>query len=123
MPDTACPPCLKWHVRGAQFELYSSRVAEFEVYGRRSHPRSDGPDYARGLNASAWQLLGRFSAANAKGTQVALPHRAMPNMYTCAVSAPFFPSCCCHVARLGTRLLCAGAASVVACGYGVSYVP
>ena len=55
-----------------QFELYSSRVAEFEVYGRQNHPRSDGPDYARGLNSSAWQLLGRFTAANTKGTQVAL---------------------------------------------------
>lgn len=55
----------------AQFELYSSRVAEFEVYGRQNHPRSDGPDYARGLNSSAWQLLGRFTAANMKGTQVA----------------------------------------------------
>ena len=97
--DIACPPCLKWHVRAAQFELYSSRVAEFEVYGRRSHPRSDGPDYARGLNASAWQLLGRFTAANAKGTQVALPHTMTPLVHYVLVSAPLFSLCCCQKKR------------------------
>ena len=56
----------------AQFELYSSRVAEFEVYGRQNHPRADGPDYARGLNSTAWQLLGRYTTANTKGTQVTI---------------------------------------------------
>ena len=54
----------------AQWELYSSRVREFEALGRQNHPRTDGGDYARALNASAWQLLGRFTAANTKGTQV-----------------------------------------------------
>lgn len=55
---------------GVQYELYSSRVRDFELYGRQSHPRSDGSDYARNLNASSWELLGQFTAANVKGTQV-----------------------------------------------------
>ena len=53
-----------------QFELYSSRVREFEVLGRQSHPRVDGADYAKSLTALAWQPLGRFTAANVKGVQV-----------------------------------------------------
>ena len=53
-----------------QDELYSSRVKDFEVFGRQSHPRAEGSDYGAHLNASAWQLLGRFTAANTKGTQV-----------------------------------------------------
>ncbi len=53
-----------------QDELYSSRVKGFEVYGRQSHPRAEGSDYGAHLNASAWQRLGRFTAANTKGTQV-----------------------------------------------------
>ena len=53
-----------------QDELYSSRVKDFEVYGRQSHPRAEGSDYGAHLNASAWQLLSRFTAANTKGTQV-----------------------------------------------------
>ena len=57
-------------MRAAQFELYSSRVRDFEVLGRQSHPRADGSDYAKRLNASSWQPLGRFTAANVKGMQV-----------------------------------------------------
>ncbi|KAK9841003.1 hypothetical protein WJX81_005028 [Elliptochloris bilobata] len=56
-------------VRLAQFELYSSRVRDLKVLGRQSHPRADGSDYAKGLNASSWQPLGRFTAANVKGVQ------------------------------------------------------
>lgn len=40
--------------------------------GRQSHPRAEGSDYAKSLNSSAWQLLGRFNASNAKGSQVIL---------------------------------------------------
>lgn len=57
-----------------QYELYSSRVRDFEVYGRQSHPRTDGSDYSRHLNSSSWQLIGKFTAGNLKGTQV---HRAL----------------------------------------------
>ncbi len=53
-----------------QDELYSSRIRDFELYGRQNHPRAEGPDYGSHLNASAWQLLGAFTAANTKGTQV-----------------------------------------------------
>lgn len=53
----------------AQYELYSSRVQEFEVRGRQSHPRTDNMDTAKGLNSTAWKLLGRFTAEKAKGTQ------------------------------------------------------
>ena len=53
-----------------QDELYSSRIRVFAVYGRQNHPRAEGPDYGSHLNASAWQLLGNFTAANTKGTQV-----------------------------------------------------
>ena len=61
------PQYLSFHM---QDELYSSRVKDFEVFGRQSHPRAEGLDYGAHLNASAWQLLGRFTAANTKGTQV-----------------------------------------------------
>ena len=49
----------------AQFELYSARVREFEVWGRQSHPRTDGfgSEYARTLNSTQWQLLGNFTGA------------------------------------------------------------
>ena len=53
-----------------QNELYSSRMKEFEVRGRQSHPRTEGSDYSKHLNSSHWQLLGRFEASNVKGTQV-----------------------------------------------------
>ena len=59
-----------------QFELYSSRVHEFEVRGRQNHPRHDGIDYAKGLYSSQWRLLGRYEAANTKGTQVRFLHAA-----------------------------------------------
>lgn len=65
----------------SQDELYSSRVKDFELRGRQTHPRSEGTDYTRGLNSTQWKLLGQFRAAKMKGTQVcpckcasALPH-------------------------------------------------
>lgn len=85
--------CLKGtHRAAAQFELYSSRVRDFEVRGRQSHPRADGADYARGLAAPAWRLLGRFAAANVKGVQArAAPGDAPPPAEAvfagCALSA------------------------------------
>ena len=53
----------------SQFELYSSRVKDFQLRARLKHPRSDGPDYAKSLDSPNWQLLGNFTAAKAKGTQ------------------------------------------------------
>lgn len=61
-----------------QDELYSSRIRGFEVFGRQSHPRAEGPDYGNHLDASAWQLLGNFTAANTKGTQVLKPFGRLP---------------------------------------------
>lgn len=55
--------------RAPQFELYSSRVKEFEVRGRQSHPRTDGVEYSRGLDSPAWKLLGNYTAEKTKGTQ------------------------------------------------------
>ena len=54
-----------------QYELYSSRVKQFELYGRRSHPRTDGVagDYARSLNSTLWHLMGNFTAETGKGAQ------------------------------------------------------
>ncbi|CAL8467008.1 g6544 [Coccomyxa elongata] len=56
-------------IKLSQYELYSSRVRDFEVYGRQSHPRTDGSDYSRHLHSSSWQLIGKFTAGNVKGTQ------------------------------------------------------
>eukprot|EP00891_Asterochloris_glomerata_P001172 jgi/Astpho2/1172/fgenesh1_pg.00021_%23_20_t len=53
----------------SQDELYSSRVKDFELRGRQTHPRSEGTDYTRGLNSTQWKLLGQFRAAKMKGTQ------------------------------------------------------
>jgi hypothetical protein len=55
-------------------EMYSSRVRDFSVKGRQSHPKRDGQggDYTLGLNSSAWQLIGTFTAANVKGAQTFL---------------------------------------------------
>lgn len=50
-------------------EMYSSRVAEFEVFGRDSHPGKDLGDYPAVLRSAAWQYLGRFDAENRKGNQ------------------------------------------------------
>ena len=61
----------------SQDELYSSRVKDFELRGRQTHPRSEGTDYARGLNSTQWKLLGHFRAAKMKGTQVC----ASPTMF------------------------------------------
>ena len=53
----------------SQNELYSSRVKEFEVSGRQSHPRTDNVETAKGLNSTSWRLVGRFMAENIKGDQ------------------------------------------------------
>lgn len=53
----------------AQHELYSSRIKDFEVRGRQSHPRTDNVETSKGLNSTAWRLLGKFTAEKAKGTQ------------------------------------------------------
>ena len=53
----------------SQFELYSSRIKDFQLRARLKHPRSDGADYAKSLDSPNWQLLGNFTAAKAKGTQ------------------------------------------------------
>lgn len=54
----------------SQYELYSSRVKDFEVRGRQSHPRAQGSDYSKALNTSGWQLLGKYTAAKTRGSQV-----------------------------------------------------
>jgi hypothetical protein len=93
-----------------QYELYSSRVREFEVYGRQNHPRADGSDYAKSLNASAWQLLGRFLAANTKGTQVTpflSVHASLCSMSACASAA------CRACSRRGLAMYPAGNLKVV----------
>eukprot|EP00884_Botryococcus_braunii_P021005 jgi/Botrbrau1/7589/Bobra.0159s0038.1 len=53
----------------SQYELYSGRIQEFEVRVRQDHPRHDGTDYAAKLDSPAWSLVGRFTAANTKGSQ------------------------------------------------------
>ena len=59
----------------SQYELYSSRVKDFEVRGRQAHPRAQGGDYTKTLNTTGWTLLGRYTAAKKKGSQVsASPH-------------------------------------------------
>ena len=60
----------------SQHELYSSRVAEFEVLGRASNPRVDaaaGGDLGATLvsgSGGAWETLGSFVGADVRGTQV-----------------------------------------------------
>lgn len=58
------------HFDSLQNELYSSRIKEFEVRGRQTHPRLEGTDYSKTLDSSSWQILGRFNASNTKGSQV-----------------------------------------------------
>lgn len=59
-----------WHLaQVSQYELYSSRVRDFQVRARMSHPRSDG-DYGKNLESPAWKLLGTFTAQRVKGSQV-----------------------------------------------------
>ena len=53
----------------SQNELYSSRVKDFEVRGRQSHPRTDNVETSKGLNSTAWHLIGKFQAENTKGDQ------------------------------------------------------
>ena len=54
----------------SQYELYSSRVKDFEVRGRQAHPRAQGGEYAKTLNTSGWPLLGKYTAVKMKGSQV-----------------------------------------------------
>eukprot|EP01025_Chloroclados_australasicus_P007349 TRINITY_DN1235_c0_g1_i4.p1 TRINITY_DN1235_c0_g1~~TRINITY_DN1235_c0_g1_i4.p1 ORF type:complete len:721 (-),score=80.43 TRINITY_DN1235_c0_g1_i4:1425-3587(-) len=53
-------------------ELYSSRVRDFQVYGRERHPRYDNKqgDYSKSINSSSWTLIGNFTADNRRGPQV-----------------------------------------------------
>ncbi|KAK9810439.1 hypothetical protein WJX72_010766 [[Myrmecia] bisecta] len=53
----------------SQFELYSSRVKDFVVRGRQSHPRTDGVEYGVALNSTSWAVLGSFTASKVKGSQ------------------------------------------------------
>jgi hypothetical protein len=54
----------------AQNELYSSRVKEFELYGRQTHPRSDSSaDATKWPISNQWKGMGTFIAENAKGVQ------------------------------------------------------
>ncbi|KAA6420457.1 MAG: Galactose-binding isoform 1 [Trebouxia sp. A1-2] len=53
----------------SQYELYSSRVKDFEVRGRQAHPRAQGGEYSKSLNTSGWQLMGKYTAAKMKGSQ------------------------------------------------------
>lgn len=48
----------------SQYELYSSRVHEFAVYGMHSHPRT-----LSGSNTNGWHFLGKFAAEKKKGLQ------------------------------------------------------
>ena len=57
----------------SQYELYSSRVKDFEVRGRQAHPRAQGGEYSKSLNTSGWQLMGKYTAAKMKGSQVCMP--------------------------------------------------
>ena len=57
----------------SQYELYSSRVKEFEVRGRQAHPRAQGGEYSKSLNTTGWQLMGKYTAAKMKGSQVCMP--------------------------------------------------
>jgi hypothetical protein len=50
-------------------ELYSSRVENFRLLGRQSHPRRDGPDLTASIESDNWRLLGQFTAENKRGTQ------------------------------------------------------
>ena len=57
----------------SQYELYSSRVKDFEVRGRQAHPRAQGGDYSKSFNSSGWQLVGKYTAVKMKGSQVGIP--------------------------------------------------
>jgi Sad1 / UNC-like C-terminal len=60
-----------------QHELYSSRIKDFEIRGRQSHPRTDNVETSKGLNSTAWKLLGKFTAEKAKGTQQFIVERPL----------------------------------------------
>lgn len=90
-----------------QDELYSSRIKNFEVFGRQSHPRAEGPDYGSHLNASAWQPLGSFTAANMKGTQVGAIFVPFLLLSRSCNKAQVYrePECYCAVAGARTSLI------------------
>lgn len=72
----------------SQYEMYSSRVKDFEVRGRQAHPRAQGGDYAKTLNTTGWPLLGQYTAAKMKGSQVTVcPDGCFPVAlaYCCAL--------------------------------------
>lgn len=69
----------------SQYELYSSRVKDFEVRGRQAHPRAQGGDYAKTFNTTGWPLLGKYTAAKMKGSQVpAYTPSCIPVMLSCS---------------------------------------
>lgn len=76
----------------------SSRVRDFTVRGRQSHPKRDGhSDYALGFGSStAWQLVGNFTAANSKGTQVLIG--AALNACNMAIASPTHAAAHTHLA-------------------------
>ena len=68
----------------SQYELYSSRVKDFEVRGRQTHPRAQGGEYAKTLNTTGWPLLGKYTGAKMKGSQVTVcPDVCFPVALTC----------------------------------------
>lgn len=50
-----------------QYELYSSRVKQFEVFGRLSNPMVNAVEQYKDLNDSQWKPLGTFKADKMKG--------------------------------------------------------
>ena len=54
------------HIELSQYELYSSRVHEFAVYGMHSHPRTLSGSSS---NTNGWNFLGKFAAGKKKGVQ------------------------------------------------------
>ena len=54
------------HIELSQYELYSSRVHEFAVYGMHSHPRTLSGSSS---NTNGWNFLGKFAARKKKGVQ------------------------------------------------------
>ena len=95
----------------SQDELYSSRIKDFELRGRQTHPRIEGTDYTRGLNSTQWKLLGHFRAAKMKGTQVCacMCASAMPR-YTLGPMAARKPAVACACFTRSVLSLSASAA-------------
>ena len=52
-----------------QYELYSSRVRTFSVYGMQSHPRTLAMESSSSVDSNGWYFMGKFEASKAKGVQ------------------------------------------------------